>query len=185
MLKFADGKGFNKQFYKFLVKCDGVARKHSWNTISTPDIPSTLVLTLSKCLIDRWNRTAYSFRKNHECDPSLSDLTDFVDRETTLVNYQIFSTDALECYSGKLENHCNRKYREMKSIAKDWQLPFCSAGHNMEESNKLKGLPVNKNGCCQLISHGHNSKTPTKHATIWHCLLVKRHDKLVILLNYF
>ena len=45
-----------------------------------------------------WNRTAYNIRKRQECEPSLSDLIEFVDQETTLVNDPMFSREALECY---------------------------------------------------------------------------------------
>ena len=81
-LKFGDGKEF-RVFYNFLVKCDGGAREHCRNAINTPDILCMLVSKLPNGLIDRWNRTAYNICKNREREPSLSNLIEFVDQETT------------------------------------------------------------------------------------------------------
>ena len=50
-----------------------------------------LVSKLPNALIDRWNRIAYNIHKKHECEPNLSDLIEFVDQETTLVNDPMFS----------------------------------------------------------------------------------------------
>ena len=112
-MKFGDAKGFRK-FYNFLVKCEGVAKEQLWNAINNPDILCMLVSKLPNGLIDRWNRTDYNIRQRQECEPSLSDLTEFVDQETTLVNDPMFSREALECYSEKSEKPNDKRYRRMK-----------------------------------------------------------------------
>ena len=114
--KFADGKEF-RVFYNFLVKCDGVTREHCLNAINTPDILCMLVSKLPNGLIDRWNRTAFNIRKNRECEPSLSDLIEFVDQEITLVNDPMFSREAIEIFSGKSEKSLKRKSRKIKTTA--------------------------------------------------------------------
>ena len=88
-MKFGDAKGFRK-FYNFLVKCEGVAKGQLWNAINTPDIICMLASKLPNGLIDRWNRTAYNIRKRQECEPSLNDLIEFVDQETSMVNDPMF-----------------------------------------------------------------------------------------------
>ena len=70
----------------------------------------SLVSKLPNGLIDRWNRTAYNIRKRQECEPSLSDLIEYVDQETTLVNDLMFSREALECYSERSEKPNDKRY---------------------------------------------------------------------------
>ena len=188
-LKFGDAKGFRK-FYNFLVKCEGVSKEQLWNAINTPDILCMLVSKLPNGLIDMWNRTAYNIRKRQKCEPSLSDLIEFVDQETTLVNDPMFSREALECDSEKAEKPNDKRYRRVKPLAIEMKLGDCSlcsarhdieecdefkrfARHDIEECDEFKRLQVNERskvffkkklfyGCCQLIGDGHNSKTCTK-----------------------
>ena len=131
----------------------------------------------------------------------MSDLTEFVDQETTLINDLMFSREALECYSKKSEKANDKGYRRVKLLAietKNGDCPLCSARHDIEECDGLKKTPVNERskaffkkklcyGCCQLIGDGHNSKTCTKrrkcrdydgrHPTILHGLHLKKNDK--------
>ena len=139
-LKFGDAKGFRK-FYNFLVKCEGVAKEQLWNAINATDIPCMLVSKLPNGLIDRWNRTAYNIRKRQECEPSLSDVIEFVDQETALVNDPMFSGEALECYSERSEKPSDKRYRRVKSLAIETKIsdcPFCSARHDIEECDEFK-----------------------------------------------
>ena len=160
-----------------------------------------LVSKLPNGLIDTWDGTAYNIRKRQECEPNLSDLTEFVDQGTTLVNDLIFSREALECYSESSEKTNDERYSRVKLLAMETKIgdcPFCSARHDREECDELKKLPVNERkkvffkkklccGCCQLIGDGHNSKTCTKrrkhrdcdgkHPTILHGLQLKKNDK--------
>ena len=62
-----------------------------------------LISKLPNGLIDRWNKTAYNIRKRQECEPSLSEMIEFVDQETTLVNDLMFSRKTLEWYNEKSE----------------------------------------------------------------------------------
>ena len=142
-----------------------------------------LVSKLPNGLIDRWNRTAYNIRKRQECEPSLSDLIEFVDQETTLVNDPMFSREALECYSERSEKPSDKRCRRVKSLAIEIKIgdcPFCSARHDIMECDEFKKLPVNErskvffkkklcHGCCQLIGDGHNFKTCTKRRKCRDC----------------
>ena len=145
-LKFGDTKGF-RRFYNFLVKCEGVAKEQLWNAVNTPDILCMLVSKLPNGLIDRWNRTAYNIRERQECEPSLSDLNEFVDQETTLVNDSIFSRETLECYSEMSEKPSDKRYRGVKSLEIETKIgdcQFCSARHDIEECDEFKKPPVNE-----------------------------------------
>lgn len=97
-LKFDYGNRF-RMFYNFLVKYDGEVREHCWNAVNTPDILCMLVSKLPNGLIDKWNIAVYNIHKNHVCEPSLSDLTEFMDQETTLVNDPMFSREEIENFS--------------------------------------------------------------------------------------
>ena len=99
-LKFGDAKGF-REFYNFLVKCDGVAKEQNWNAINIPDVICMLVSKLPSGLIDRRTQTAYNIRKRHDHEPNLIDLIAFVDEETTLVNDPMLSRNTLEEYNSE------------------------------------------------------------------------------------
>ena len=58
-----------------------------------------LVSKLPNGLIDKLNIAVYNIHKNHECEPSLGDLTEFMDQETTLVNDPMFSREEIENFS--------------------------------------------------------------------------------------
>ena len=73
-----------------------------------------LVSKLPNGIIDRWNRNAYNIRKRQECEPSLSDLIEFVDKETTLINDPMFSREAIECFSEKSEISNDKRYRRVE-----------------------------------------------------------------------
>ena len=80
-----------------------------------------LVSKLPNGLIDRWNKTAYNIRKRQECEPSLSEMIEFVDQETTLVNDLMFSRKTLEWYNEKSEKPNGKRYKREKSLAnKNW-----------------------------------------------------------------
>ena len=116
------------------MKCDGVAREHCWNAINTPDILCMLVSKSPNGLIDRWNRIAYNICKNRECEPSLSDLIEFVDQETTLFNDPMFSREALGIFSEKSEKFLERKSRKIKTMATETAVEkcqFCGGNHDV------------------------------------------------------
>ena len=141
------------------------------------------------------DRTACNIRKKHDCELSLSELAEFVDQETTLVNNSMFSREALECYSGKLEKCYNIKYKKVKSIAIETMIgDYPLKSECTEDCDEFKGLPVNREsnvffrkklcyGWC-LIIDGYDSKTCTKrrkcreydrkHPPILHGVGVKR-----------
>ena len=159
-LKFGDAKGF-RQFYNFLVKCEGVARDQGWNIINTPDILCMLVSKLPNGLIDRWNRVVYNIRKKQEHEPNLHDLIEFVDQETALVNDPLFSREALEGYTVKPDK--KSKQRSVTSFATETsaaKCPFCSSKHDIEDCGDFKQLSVKERskfffkkklcyGCCE------------------------------------
>ena len=181
-LTFGDAKGF-RLFFNFLVKCDGVAREQNWNAINTPDVICMLVSKLPNALIDRWNRIAYNICKKYECEPNLSDLIEFVDQETTLVNDPMFSQQAIESFNGKREKQPERRNRRLKTLAieaVEEKCPICSSNHDIDECEDLKKLPVDERskvifkkklcyGCCKPISNGHNSKSCKKRRKCKHC----------------
>ena len=69
-----------------------------------------------------------------------------MDQETTLIN-DLFSREALECYSKKSEKANEKRCRRVKSLAietKNGDCPLCSARHDIEECDGLKKIPVNE-----------------------------------------
>ena len=95
-----------------------------------------LVSKLPNGSIDRWNKTAYNIRKRQECEPSLSEMIEFVDQETTLVNDLMFSRKTLEWYNEKSEKPNGKRYKREKSLAIETK----TGGHDIEECNELKKL---------------------------------------------
>ena len=185
-LRFGDAKGF-REFYNFLVKCDGVAKEQNWNAINTPDVICMLVLKLPNGLIDRWNRTAYNIRKRHDREPNLTDLIAFVYEETTLVNDPMFSRNALEEYNSEKHEKYRKNGSERRRYEKgnhgvkafatgadgDSKCVYCSANHDIDECDDFKKLPIKERSkfyfknklcfaCCSPISGEHSSKNCTK-----------------------
>ena len=82
-----------------------------------------LVSKLPNGLIDRWNRTTYNIRKRQGCEPSLSDLIEFMDQEIALVNDSIFSREELQWNSersGKPKVQKIQKGGIIGNKSKDW-----------------------------------------------------------------
>ena len=53
---------------------------------------------------DRWNRKVLSLRKRHQREPTLSDLSYFIEEESALVNDPFFSNSAVdECLEKPLK----------------------------------------------------------------------------------
>ena len=199
-LKFGDAKGF-REFYNFIVKCDGVAKEQNWNAINTPDVICMLVSKLPNSLIDRWNRNAYHLRKKQDCEPSLSDLITFVDEETVLVNDPMFSRDALEVYNSEEEDKKNRKdKRRINAFATEAdsdKCVYCAASHDIDACDDFKKLPIKERSkfyfknklcfaCCNPISNNHSARNCTRrrkckecqggHPTSLHEFQVKQDD---------
>ena len=160
-----------------------------------------LVSKLPNALIDRWNKITYNIRKKHECEPNLSDLIEFVDQETTLVNDPMFSRQAIEGFNGKSEKQPEKRNRRLKTLATEAveeKCPICSSNHDNDECEDLKKLTVDERskvffkkklcyGCCKPINDGHNSKTCKKrrkckhsegtHPTVLHGYKIKSKER--------
>ena len=76
-----------------------------------------------------------------------SDLIEFVDQETTLLNDPLFSQEAIENFSGKSEKSLEKSSKRIKTMAPETAVeksPFCGGNHGVEQCENLKKLTVNE-----------------------------------------
>ena len=98
----ARNAGAFRRFFNLLIKCRSlVSNRKTSPLIDNPDVICMLLAKLPTYMQDRWNRKVYIIRHAEGREGKLSDLIDLVDKETFLVNYSLFSRDAVNQYTGK------------------------------------------------------------------------------------
>ena len=107
-IKPGDATAFRK-FYNFLIKCQSIIGESKWNVLDSPDTICMLLAKLPNHMRDGWNREVYSIRSRQSREPELSDLINFIDKETILVNDPLFSREAVDYYVDKKERPERKK----------------------------------------------------------------------------
>ena len=94
----------------FLIKCDSIMSRQQWNALDTPDVLCSLISKLPGNTRDRWNRRVLNLRRHEQREAELADLIEFVEEEVVLVNYPLFSKEALKEYIDKNENVSKKRH---------------------------------------------------------------------------
>ena len=87
-----------------------------WNALDSPDILCMLISKLPGRIMERWNRNAPNIRRCQVSEPTLDDMTDFIEEETILMNDPLFSHESLADYQTKLEQPDKEKHMKNYTI---------------------------------------------------------------------
>ena len=101
-IKFGDATAFWK-FHTFLLKCRSMSFNQRWNALDSPDILCMLISKLPGGIMERWNRKVLNIRRCQVREPTLDDMTYFIEEEIVLMNDPLFSHEVLADYHTKLE----------------------------------------------------------------------------------
>ena len=66
--------------------------------LDSPDILCMLMSKLPSGIMERWNRKVQNIRRYQAREPTLDDMTDFIEEDTILMNDPSFSREALADY---------------------------------------------------------------------------------------
>ena len=105
-----------RKFFNFLIKCESLADQTNWSVFNSPGLLCMFISKLPTSNGDNWNRKIQSIRKQHKREPDLADLIRFVDKETQLVNNQLYSQEARQKYAEEKEKDKKCSYRSEKRI---------------------------------------------------------------------
>ena len=72
--------------------------------MDSPDILCMLISKLPEEIMERLNRKGLNIRRCQVREPTLNDMTDFIEEETILMNDPLFSCEGLADYRTKLEH---------------------------------------------------------------------------------
>ena len=72
--------------------------------MDSPDILCMLISKLPEEIMERSNRKGLNIRRCQVREPTLNDMTDFIEEETILMNDPLFSCEGLADYHTKLEH---------------------------------------------------------------------------------
>ena len=185
MIKAGDATSF-RLFHNFLLKCDSITSLQSWNALDSPETLSLMISKFPRHIRDRWNRKVLSIRRRHKREPTLSDLTYFIEEETALVNDPLFSNNAYDEYlekpvrparrslkmnlTGTKEDDCEKKQCQMCQKF-NHDLDACYKYKKLEVNERRKFLMKNKLcfGCYETISREHNGRNCPKRRTCSIC----------------
>ena len=87
--------GAFRRFSNFLMKICSILSESNWNKLDNPEVLCMLMAKLLGYLQDRWNRQVFMIRQQFLREPKLTDLIDFINKETALVNNALFSRHAV------------------------------------------------------------------------------------------
>ena len=122
----------------FLVKTSNIATEH----FNSFQILCTVVSKLPGNLRDRWNRCVYGFRTNEKREHKLTDLIDFIERETVLETDPLFSKEAMNETLG-LSSQDARKSK-IRSFLANFRCLYCDRITISTSASRLKLLSLKK-----------------------------------------
>ena len=112
-IKPGDAEAYRK-FHKFLHKCDNIIQMQTWNALDTHKIMCMLLPKLPGGTRDKWSRRVLLIRGKQGKEPELADFIGFVNDENQIVNYPVFSKEAVEQYNDKKGHSKPRSPRTSK-----------------------------------------------------------------------
>ena len=86
--------------------------------MDSPDVFCMLISKLLGGIMERQNRKVLNIRRCQVREPTLDDMTDFIEEETILMNDPLFSCEALADYHIKLEQPARQSKQKMKKTRK-------------------------------------------------------------------
>ena len=111
-IKPGDAAAFRRLF-NFLVKCQSLQYSNNQNPLDTPDVICMILSEVPGFLQDRWNKNVCQIRKSQAREPGLLDLTNFIEDKMTLVNYPLFSREAIRQYEDEPLNPLKPKKHQV------------------------------------------------------------------------
>ena len=119
-----------------------------------------------------------SLRKKHQREPTLSDLSYFIEKESALINDPLFSNSALDERSEKPLKPARRSWKMNLTGAKEdrnqkKECQMCQKNHDLDALFKYKQLQVDERkkflmksklcfGCYDVISKEHSGRNCPK-----------------------
>ena len=180
-IKFGDARAFLK-FHTFLLKCRNMSFNQRWNALDSPDILCMLISKLPRGIMERWNRKVLNIRRCQEREPTLNDMTDFIEEETILMNDPLFSHEALAHYHTKLEHPVRQKWmknytikaedenkKDVRGSSEDnsSKCKMCNGRHDLDECKAFNDMTVEERSkflSKQKLCYGYYEVTSSKHS---------------------
>ena len=140
--------GAFRRFSNFLMKICSILSESNWNQLDNPEVLCMLMAKLLGYLQDRWNRQVFMIRQKSLREPKLTDLIDFISKETVLVNDSLFSRHAVSQYvggqhkldrkdqkKGKIKNFLTGSIDEtpIAKLKSPKKCPVCEKLHDIED----------------------------------------------------
>ena len=146
--------------------------------------------------MERWNRKALNTRRCQVREPTLNDMTDFIEDETILMNDPLFSREALADYHTKLEHPVRQKRmknytikaedenkKDVRGSSKDnsYKCKMCNGRHDSNECKAFNDMTVEERskflskqklcyGCYEVISSKHTARNYPRRRNCKICL---------------
>ena len=108
------------------------------NALDSPDILCMLISKLPGGIMERWNRKVLNIRRCQVREPTLNDMTDFIEEETILMNDPLFSREVLADYHTKLEHPVRQKWMKNYTIKEEDENKKDVRGSSEDNSSKCK-----------------------------------------------
>ena len=121
----------------------------NWNALDSPEILSMMISKFPRHIRDRWNRKVLSLRKRHQKEPTLSDLSYFIEEESVLVDDPLFSNSTVDEYLEKPVKPARRSLKMNLTEAKEdgnqkKECQMCQKDHDFDACFKYKQLQVDE-----------------------------------------
>ena len=97
-----------------------------------------LISKLPGGIMERWNREVLNIRRCQVREPTLNDMTDFIEEETILMNDPLFSREVLADYHTKLEHPVRQKWMKKYTIKEEDENKKDVRGSSEDNSSKCK-----------------------------------------------
>ena len=133
--------------------------------------------------MEGWNRKVLNISKRTQVrEPTLNDMTDFIEEETILMNDPLFSCEALADYHTKLEHPVRQKQiknytikvedenkKDMRVSSEDnsSKCKMCNGRHDLDECKAFNDMTVEERSkflSKQKLCYGYYEVTSSKHS---------------------
>ena len=195
-MKFGHVRAFRK-LHTLLLKCRSMSFNQRWkNRLDSTDILCMLIFKLRGRIMKRWNRKVLNIRRCQIREPTLNDVTDFIEEVTMLMNDPLFSPEALADYHIKLQRAVRQKRmknytikaevenkKDLKGSSEDNSLKcnLCNGWHDLDKRKAFIDMTVEERskflskqklcyGCYETISPKHTVRNCPRRRNCKICL---------------
>ena len=102
------------------MKSQTIEADGHYNPLDTPEMICTVLSKLPLHLQDRWSLNTPQLRGKHSKEPHLTDLTNFVEDEITLVNDRLYSRNTVSQYVDRGPRYIGKREREEVQCHGNW-----------------------------------------------------------------